>query len=290
MTSLLLLGGFGQSLNSDLRADLIGRDVSTLGLAHEGKPTVYIFGQPDCASCSLQLAVLSSLQSRFSYLEFVFVTEDKSPILDDYLGGFALRLKVIADVEGKVVSEADLTTIPATMYVNQGGIIEGFYEGTLDRTEIDRLGKALAAGRSLPLIVSPGDVGSSAPMIKGVDWSKNKDTLVVFYSSTCQFCKEELPHLIDFAHENPEISFLVVAVDSQQDVKSQFLRNSAPSNIDIVDNVSSNSEVNGVYGAYLVEGTPTHVLVDSGGMITWRSSGFNVDSANPFLEVKDYLN
>lgn len=283
-----LLCSYGHAFEGNSRLDMVGENIETFGIDPKKEPTVYIFAQPDCASCSLQLNLLSSLQNQDKTLNVVFVTEQKSSLLFEYLAGFNLRAEVIDDIEGKIVSRTKLTVIPTTVFVNKAGVIEGFYEGMLERREVQQLGEALVQGVPLPLISTPGGVGSIAPKIKNVNWTESKHNLIVFHSSVCQFCNEELPYLTEFASGHSTMSIIVVAVDSERAVAKQFVEANAPTNVRIVSDANGLSGV-GLYESYLAEGTPTHVLVNGKGRIIWRSSGFNASTANPFKELTAYM-
>lgn len=188
MRKLMLLGAVLASSSAlaftgTPRPDWIGKSVRTATLPHSGQPTVYVFAQPDCAACSLQLGALSALQKSNPKLQITLVTEQNSAALREYLGGFALKPTIHADTVGKSIQALGLKTIPAVMYVNAAGIVQGFYEGTLTNAETRELGTALLAGKPVPRLTVPGGVGSPAPALPGVNWASSRNHLVIFHSA-----------------------------------------------------------------------------------------------------------
>lgn len=245
---------------------------------------MYVFAQPDCASCSLQLGALSALQKSNSRLQVTLVTEQNSVALREYLGGFALNPTVYADTAGKSIQALGLKTIPAVMYVNAAGVIEGFYEGTLTNAETRELGTALLAGKPVPRLTVPGGVGSPAPVLPGVDWASSRNHLLIFHSASCHFCTEELPHLLTYAGKNPNVAIWIIAPNDLEAVKKQFA--AAPANLRIVHDDSDKEAGAKLFNAYRAQGTPTQILVNSAGTIKWRGSGFDAEQVNPFQTGK----
>ncbi|CAM4022956.1 redoxin family protein [Deinococcus frigens] len=276
----LLLGGSALAFDGTPRTDCLGKPVKTTALPHSGQPTVYVFAQPDCAACSLQLGALSALQKSNPKLQITLVTEQNSAALREYLSGFALTPTVYADTAGESLKALALKTIPAVMYVNAAGTVEGFYEGTLTNAETRELGGALIAGKPLPRLTVPGGVGSLAPALPGVDWAGSKNNLLIFHSATCHFCEEELPYLLKYAKEHPEVAVWIVAPDGLEAVQKQFAE--ASKNVRVVQDAGDKDAGAKLFTAYRAQGTPTQVLVDSTGRIKWRGAGFDKTGLNPF--------
>lgn len=86
LLAALLACGMAHAFSGTPRHEWIGRSVADSGLPHAGKPTVYVFTQPDCAPCSLQLGALSALQRSNPGLQVTVVTEQNSATLREYLG------------------------------------------------------------------------------------------------------------------------------------------------------------------------------------------------------------
>ncbi|WP_027460274.1 TlpA family protein disulfide reductase [Deinococcus murrayi] len=289
MQQLLLLGallssGSALALNGTPRPDWIGKSVRSATLPHSGQPTVYVFAQPDCASCSLQLGALSALQKSHPKLQVVLVTEQNSAALREYLAGFTLQPTIHADTAGQSIQALGLKTIPAVMYVNAAGIVQGFYEGTLTNAETRELGTALLAGKPVPRLTVPGGVGSPAPALPGVNWASSRNHLVIFHSASCRFCTDQLPHLLKYARENPKVAVWIVALGELEVVKKQFA--GAPRNVRIVEDQSNVNAGVKLASAYRAQGTPIQFLVSSAGTIKWRGEGFDAVRANPFQAGK----
>jgi thiol-disulfide isomerase/thioredoxin len=262
----------------------IGKSVGLTSLPHTGRPTVYVFAQPDCAACSLQLGALSGLQKSNPALQVTLVTEQNSAALREYLGGFALSPTVYADTAGKSLQALGLKNIPAVVYVNAAGAIQGFYEGTLTNDETRTLGTALLAGKPVPRLTVPGGVGSPAIPLPGVNWASSKNHLLIFHSATCHFCVEELPYLLKYARENQKVAIWIIAPDNLEAVKEQF--SGATANLRVIEDDKDKDVGAKLFSVYAAQGTPTQILVDGLGEIVWRGEGFNVENANPFASDK----
>lgn len=221
-----------------------------------------------------------ALQKSHPKLQITLVTEQNSAALREYLVGFTLKPIIHADTAGQSIQALGLKTIPAVMYVNAAGIVQGFYEGTLTNAETRELGAALLAGKPVPRLTVPGGVGSPAPALPGVSWASSKNHLLIFHSASCHFCTEELPHLLKHARKNPKVAVWIVAPGELSAVKQQFA--GAPKNVRVIED--GNDEGIGIElgSAYRAQGTPTQVLVNSSGIIKWRSEGFDAQRANPF--------
>ncbi|WP_156103521.1 hypothetical protein [Deinococcus sp. YIM 77859] len=289
MQKLVLLGAWlvsssALALSGTPRLDWLNKSVKATSLPHNGRPTVSVFAQPDCAACSLQLGALSALQKSNPKLQITLVTEQNSAALREYLAGFALKPTVYADTAGKSIQALGLKTLPAVMYVNAAGTVEGFYEGTLTNAETRELGTALLAGKPVPRLTVPGGVGSPAPALPGVNWASSRNHLVIFHSASCRFCTDQLPHLLKYARENPKVAVWIVAPGELDAVRKQFA--GASKNVRIVEDKTDVSIGVKLASAYRAQGTPTQILVNSAGTIKWRGEGFDVQRANPFQAGK----
>lgn len=290
---VLLLGSstlFNSALALDgiPRTDWLGKSVKTTALPHNGQPTVYVFAQPDCAACSLQLGALSALQKSNPKLQITLVTEQNSAVLREYLSGFSLTPTVYADTAGQSIKMLALKTIPAVMYVNAAGTVEGFYEGTLTNAETRELGSALVAAKTLPRLTVPGGIGSPAPALPGVNWADSKNHLLIFHSATCHYCDEELPYLLKYAKEHPEVAVWIVTAGNLEAVQKQFV--GASKNIRVVTDAGDKDAGAKLFASYKAQGTPTQVLVSQEGIIRWRDAGFDAGTRNPFIEGNLTLN
>jgi hypothetical protein len=289
MQKLMLLGallasGSALAFDGTPRLDWLNRSVKAASLPHAGQPTVYVFAQPDCAACSLQLGALSALQKTNPRLQVTLVTEQNSAALREYLSGFALKSSVYADTAGRSIQALGLKTIPAVMYVNSAGTVQGFYEGTLTNAETRELGTALLAGKPVPRLTVLGGVGSPAAALPGVTWASSRNHLLIFHSASCRFCTAQLPYLLKYARENPKVAVWIIAPDNLEAVKKQFAGASA--NVRIVQDAKDEDAGVKLFGSYRAQGTPTQILVNGAGTIKWRGSGFDTEGANPFQAGK----
>lgn len=284
----LLLGGTASAFEGTPRPEWIGQSVTAAQLPHSGRPTVYIFAQPDCASCSLQLGAISSLQQGRPDLQVTVVTEQNSAALREYLSGFSLDSTVYPDTAGTTLKALALKTIPAVLYVNRTGTIEGFYEGSLSNAETKELGSALLSGKSLPRLTVPGSIGSPAATLPGVQWQDSRNHLLIFHSVGCRFCLDQLPHLIKYAAAHPDVSVWVIAGDDMAALEQQFAGKTP--NIKFVQDPQDKALASRLFATYRVQGTPTQLLVGADGLIKWRDSGFDAATRNPFAPGKLPLN
>ncbi|MFB9992628.1 TlpA family protein disulfide reductase [Deinococcus oregonensis] len=104
--------------------------------------------------------------------------------------------------------------------------------------------------------------------------------MLIFHAATCHFCADELPHLLAYARANPKVAVWIVAPSDLDAVKKQFA--DAPNNLRIVEDAADKDAGTKQFNAYRAEGTPTQILVNGKGNITWRGTGFSVQGANPF--------
>lgn len=268
------------ALDGKPRNEWVGRDQKETKLASKTGSAVYIFATPDCGSCASQLALLSSFQSLNPKLKVFIVTQSNDEKFKEFTSGFNLKFNVIEDKSGEVVTGFGVSMLPSIIFSDNNNKLAGFYEGQLSKAELFELSAQLIANKPLTKITIPGAVGSEAPAIKNVIWSQNKNNLIIFHSSTCHYCSLELPHLIAFAKENANVKVYVVATDDYDAVKKQF--DGASENIVIVGEPGSSSLGQSIGNAYRISGTPTQVLVNEDGVITWRGEGFDVETANIF--------
>ncbi len=111
--------------------------------------------------------------------------------------------------------------------------------------------------RNIP--VSP--IGQTIP-INGIDWKKNKKTLVMFISSTCHFCKESTPFYKKMLKDSDNVKFMAVLPQHVEDARS-YLQSSG---------IAIDDVYNAQLGSIGVSGTPTLLLVDENGIVSdvWK--------------------
>jgi len=95
--------------------------------------------------------------------------------------------------------------------------------------------------------------------LAGVDWSRNGQTLVLAISTHCHFCTESTPFFRQIAKEKrKDIKLLAVLPESVAEGEQYLSREGVH-----VDRVSQLS-----LASAGIPGTPTMLLVDSGGVVT----------------------
>lgn len=273
LTALLLLLGTAEAFSGITRPDWLGESITRVGWQPTTKKTVYIFTRPDCGSCSGQLASLAYAQKQNPALDVRIIVQKNDASVREHLSGFNLKATILEDISGNALKAFLVKKIPATVWVDTNGSISAFYEGDLSSAETAKFASAFINNKKLPAFFAPGSVGSPAPELEGVEWKKSKNHLIIFHSANCHYCKEQLPHLLEFAKNNPKVAVWIVSSDSPQLFEQQF---GGYANIRLLQDPK-------IYGSYRVQGTPTQILVDNTGVIRWRQSGFHATNYNPFV-------
>lgn len=105
---------------------------------------------------------------------------------------------------------------------------------------------------------------------------KEKPVIIQFWATWCHICEQEFPENNKYAQENKD-KFHFVAVNWGQtvlEVESYIGRkNLDPTAIKFLMNESSD-----VVRAYLVRGTPTHLVIDKKGKIVFYNVGYTTTS------------
>ena len=122
-------------------------------------------------------------------------------------------------------------------------------------------------------------------IVKLCDLYEEKPVIMQFWATWCEICEREFPENNIFAKENKDkFHFLAVNwAESTSQVESYISRNNLdPSAITFLMNESSD-----VVRTYGVRGTPTHVIVDTKGRISFYNVGYT--SVDQFSLVIDSL-
>ncbi|OOV11901.1 hypothetical protein BXU09_19305 [Deinococcus sp. LM3] len=94
--------------------------------------------------------------------------------------------------------------------------------------------------------------------------------MLVFHQFDCEFCRQELPKVIQLSYDKPSLRMFVIAPSNISETQSQFKSAGAKNNIDILSDELSNRKI---YNEYNVKATPTFILINELGEITWRLTG-----------------
>jgi thiol-disulfide isomerase/thioredoxin len=229
-------------------------------------PAVFTFAIPNCGNCSLQVANLGILLEKTPNLKVLIVASENSENTR-LLQRMAPSAKFLVDAEGTLIKPLGLRRVPATIFVDAKNIVQGYYEGPLERSETLELGQALFAGTALKRLIAPGGVGAIAEQPPGVTWSTANRHMLVFHGLDCSACKSSIPEIQKFAKQNLKVPVWVVTQDEAKQVRKQF--GTALPNIKVVT-----IKENQFYKSYAITGTPTHILVAKDGFIVWRSVGY----------------
>jgi thiol-disulfide isomerase/thioredoxin len=242
-------------------------NINKIAVSRLSGQAVMVFVVPNCGSCVLQLTTLAQVANKNRSLKMVVVTSQNTPELQGVLRSFQTKPVVLTDSAGVLVKSFGLRQVPALVLLNQEQIVQGFYEGILDRDDLENLTTPLSTGKVVPQLTVPGNPGALADAISGVNFSNSKNNMLVFHSYSCIHCKNEIPDLVNFAKKNSAVNVWVVAVNELEGVQKQFSEANAPVNVRVVLSEKSFSD-------YRISGTPTQILVSNDSTIRWRNSGF----------------
>ena len=217
ISTALFLSGTSTAIKGTVRDELMGKMSSDLGIMQGDVGTVVIFAQSDCGSCSQQLAYLSSLSKKYSNLEYLIVTERNDEAMKEYLGSFTLSQRVIVDSSGSIIENVNIKSLPAIGFFKKTGELEAFYEGILTRDELAASIESLSKGTNMPVFRVLGDVGGNIEL-KDLKFEMTDNNLLIFFTSTCQYCLMELPFLVEYARNHPKVNVSVVSLDGIEPV------------------------------------------------------------------------
>jgi thiol-disulfide isomerase/thioredoxin len=241
--------------------------VNKVALSRLSGQTALVFTVPNCGSCVLQLTSLAQVANKSRNLKTVVVTSQNTPELQAILRSFQSKPVVLTDSAGVLVKSFGLRQVPALVLFDQERIVRGFYEGTIEHDDLETLTTALSAGKAVPQLTVPGNPGTAATAIAGVNFVSSKQNMLIFHNYSCIHCKNEIPDLVSFAKKNSAVNVWVVAVNELEGVQKQFAEANAPANVRVVLSEKS-------FADYRITGTPTQLLVSSDSIIRWRNSGF----------------
>jgi thiol-disulfide isomerase/thioredoxin len=124
-------------------------------------------------------------------------------------------------------------------------------------TSTAQISEPNAAQKTTPL-------GKTVPL-SGIDWQKNKKTLILYLSTRCRFCDESMPfyqRLAEKYSESKDVKLMAVFPQSADEAKAHFKN----------QRVGINDVLNAQLTSIGVTATPTLLLVNETGVVTdmWR--------------------
>lgn len=131
-------------------------------------------------------------------------------------------------------------------------------------------------------------VGTSAPEIieNDIDGNifalsdnENKQQLIVFWSTSCPYCLELLPDLKKFEAAHPETSIVSIILSPDTNELREIIKNEQLNWIHIAPDGGWQSKV---VDDYMVYATPTMILLDKDGKISFKPTSFH--------ELQEFVN
>ncbi len=131
------------------------------------------------------------------------------------------------------------------------------------------------------------DVGETAPVISGttikgdqLSFENGSPELLIFWATWCPVCKEEIPHVKElqekFGPKGLEILAINVGVNDSEKRTKAFMKKYKMNYPVLFD---TGSKITKKYG---VQGTPTVMIVDSEGVVRYKSASLPKDLENHF--------
>jgi hypothetical protein len=149
-------------------------------------------------------------------------------------------------ISGKIETTANIATIVAAVLLSAVVVRTYVFPNAIARS---------IAPVSTPEIIKGKNVDGRA---LGVDWKKNRRTLVLAISTTCHFCKDRVPFYQKLAATGTDVK--MIAVLPQPVTESQQYLSGVGVHVDEVKQAT--------LGALGIRGTPTLLLVNDAGVVT----------------------
>ena len=111
-------------------------------------------------------------------------------------------------------------------------------------------------------------------------------TLIHFWATWCSSCVEELPWLNSFARQHPEINFVLIAVNDQEQAVIKFLKKYHLTNLTVL------LDLQGEFSArFCMEKLPESYLLDGKGNYRYKWSGaVDWEAGETEVVIKGLLN
>jgi methylamine dehydrogenase accessory protein MauD len=277
---------------------LFGETMTLDALRAGGRAVALIFVSPDCGPCAALMPDIARWQLEYpSVLRFVLISsgtveENRHKVEEHGLTELLLQKSF------EVGSVYDVSGTPGAVIVHPSGVIGSPVAGGADqiRALLDQYVELLASQHGIELddegelaramreAASPLEIGAPAPELQFEDLSGNsvrladfrgRDTAVLFWSTTCGFCRSLEPVLQAWEDDQPEgaPNLLVVLDAPLEDRQSVPLRSPV-----LIDRDAAAS------GSLHGSGTPTAVLIDANGAIASQPA-VGADAIRPLLRL-----
>jgi len=100
--------------------------------------------------------------------------------------------------------------------------------------------------------------------------ARGQVVLIDFWASWCAPCKRTLPALRDMKARFPSASVLAISVDEDENRAKRFLKGADPEGL-----LTLHDPKGEVAGLYAIQGMPSAVLIDKGGILRFRHDGYS---------------
>ena len=232
---------------------------------------IYLTTTTSCAECTLYLTWMAGIVQNDPKLKVILLTQKDSPEWRQYTRGLAHTFETLFDSDGRVLKALNIAKVPSLIFAELPGSEVTVYTGKFDNTEIQQIVSNNLAGKSQARYFSPGQVGSSALPIAGVDLGP-RDVLV-FHSTHCPYCAKQMPDVLNYARSNPNVNVWVITaiqISKPEELEAQFKGH--PANLKLI---SSKDPM--PFMQYNIQGTPTNLWVRDG-KIVQAKTGYNPET------------
>lgn len=271
---------------------------------HVGKVVLLEFWSIFCKSCLQEMPSVKELHKRYKDRGFEVVSVNTDAFTDARVmqvlqkAGLNFDYPVVRDIRREVSEAYNVQILPVTVVIDRNGWIRLYQEGYAPGEEVrfaKAIEKCLDAEQKDDVTLAPrGGVTRFAPKganalaentakadthsrktLKGREVKiGDKPAALFFWSLYCQPCRDELPEIDKFRAEWAEkgVDFIAINVDSAK-LSDRVLKFLAPyPDFDCVNDEFSDSTPN-LSKAYGIEETPSVVLLDATGRVSFVSRG-----------------
>jgi peroxiredoxin len=244
--------------------DVNGEEVALRDLRSLGRAVLLVFADPGCGPCQAMLPDIARWQQEYEGLLTVTVINSGSPAESRAKAEEHELDYVLCDEERKVYRSYEGAGTPSAVLVDSGGtILSALAAGPKaitalveEVTAVASTMPRLAVGEPVPDVELPSLDGDRVPLTR----FRGSETLFLFWSPDCPFCREMHEELLEWeASKPPEAPELVVVSRGEpEEVRAEGFRSTV-----LLDPALEGSEGLGP------RGTPTALLVDRDGRVAW---------------------